>query len=83
MDQLQRAVVARQAHSDQDWEACKQWWLDMPIEHRLRVQDAICREHKDPYIEAMSRMAQLTLDRLLVEVWPGPQVSDSPPSTPT
>lgn len=76
---LEQAMIRRTAEHDQDWEACKAWWREESVAERLKIIATINAQHAHPYIERMSLMAQLTLDRLLVEVWPGPQTKKEPP----
>ena len=73
-----RLITRISAEHDQDWEACKAWWREESVAGRLQIVEAIKTEHADPYIERMSRMALLTLDRLVLEVWPGPQAKKEP-----
>ena len=73
-----RLITRISAENDQDWEACKAWWREESVAGRLQIAEAIKTEHADPYIERMSRMALLTLDRLVLEVWPGPQAKKEP-----
>ncbi len=77
---IEQKQAARMALSDQDWEACKQWWRDESVINRVAFQEHICKSHADPMTERMSLMAQLVLDRLLAEVWPGPFAGDRPTS---
>ena len=69
---IRKATIARQAEHDQDWEACKEWWRTESVAGRLKMIHYINDNHNDFAQERASLMAQLVLDRLLIEVWPGP-----------
>lgn len=73
---IRRAQVITRltAAHDQDWEACKEWWRAESIDNRKRIISEINSPHADPYTECVRRMASLTLDRLVLEVWPGPGI---------
>ena len=77
---LARLVTRITAEYDQGWEACKAWWREESVAERLKIIDTISATHEDPYVERMSQMASLTLDRLLLEVWPGPQSKNKEPN---
>lgn len=80
MSEQHRQDIARRTHeADQDWERCKAWWKVETIPNRLAIQDHICATHINPMHERMSMMAHVTLDRLVIEVWPGPNPSELQP----
>lgn len=77
-----RDFTGRMQEASQDWEACKAWWRDETLENRLMILEHIVVTHEDQLTERMSLMAQCTLDRLLLEVWPGPDNPDGNPVPP-
>jgi hypothetical protein len=79
-------VLRARAEADQDWAYVKDWWRNATMEERALVTAVVQREYSDTGIEMMSVLAQLTLDRLRAEVWPGdlsPDSEDSEGSRPS
>lgn len=79
---IEQKRLAREAEHDQDWEACKEWWRTETDRNRVMMVEFICHDHADRLTERMSLLAQLTIDRLITEVWPGPQNPKEPPHAP-